>query len=47
MKITKYIAFAVSCLTLLVALRVIRRRDDDMQPETHHEINSPSPMTEA
>jgi hypothetical protein len=46
MTLTKAVAGTMFCLTLLIALRVVRRRDDDMQPETHHEINSPSPMTE-
>jgi hypothetical protein len=41
MRMTKCVA--LFCLTLLIVLEVVRRRDD-MQPETHHEINSPSPQ---
>jgi hypothetical protein len=40
MKSRKYVALSLFLLTVWVAFEIRRH---DMQPETHHETNSPSP----
>ena len=43
MKSRKYVAVSLFLLTAWITFEVVRR-DYDMQPETHNEINSPSPQ---